>query len=642
VTGGLFLMQKFTAAGVSLRGAQIGQAIICDDAVFGDARRLACTVFDADGLIARGVFFRKSKVFGELRLVVARIAGNLLMDGAQLEAHDMALNASGITVDGYLILGRGFTAQGTVHLPGANLGSTMNCEGAVFNNPGKIALMADRLNIKGGVFLRSKFEANGAVSLSNAQIGGGLDCAGAVFRNPQGRHNQVSSPGSSAVYQKTLKGVALTIGGATIGGSVLLRNDFSAAGEVIMTVAEIGRNLDCRKGKFDAGGSPRALNAVGVQVHGYGILRDGFEANGEVWLAGANIQLDLSCAGGKFFNPKGIAIVGDALTVNGSVFLGSGSENENERKPVVKQFEARGEARFEGAHIERNLECRGAVFDNLTGTALSLKGAEIGGDLVLNQLFSRPKGTMDLRGTHAARFIDDAASWPSRDALCLDGFVYDTLAGESPTWAKDKKGQNDEEGQPGRLAWLALESATTFKPQPYEQLVSVFRTMGKDEDARQIAIEKRRRELRSGQLALGSRIWNLFLGVTIGYGYRVWMAAVWMAGVIIVSGFIFNIGFNHHLITASKEPASTNNTNITATNNSASPEATTFHPWLYSLDTFLPFVELDQKTSWKLHPLRARNAEFWLFEAYFILHMLLGWVLIGALGAGLTGLVKTE
>jgi hypothetical protein len=249
-TYGVFLDRRFRArAGVAMRGAQIGEALVCDEGLFENA---AGAAFDADGLVARGVFFRKSVTRGGVNLAVARISGSLLLDGAQLVADKVAFNAPGITVDGYTVLAHKFSARGVVRLPGANLGSTLVCEDATFDNPGKLALNADRINVKGGVFFSKKFQANGAVSLINARIGGNLDCTQGIFRNPpKSIGAQITTPD-----WKSLNGMALVVDGATIEGSVLLCEGFLAVGEVRLAVTKIGHNLTCVDGAFRSAGGP--------------------------------------------------------------------------------------------------------------------------------------------------------------------------------------------------------------------------------------------------------------------------------------------------------------------------------------------------------------------------------------------------
>src|SRR5215831_6876089 len=102
----------------------------------------------------------------------------------------------------------------------------------------------------------------------------------------------------------------------------------------------------------------RSLNAEAVNVRGNIQLRDSFHADGEVRLTNAQIGGNLECSG-TFINParssgSGIALDADAITVKGSVFLRDG-------------FHAEGEVRFPAGQIGGNLECIGAALINPPG-----------------------------------------------------------------------------------------------------------------------------------------------------------------------------------------------------------------------------------------------------------------------------------
>jgi hypothetical protein len=45
-----------------------------------------------------------------------------------------------------------------------------------------------------------------------------------------------------------------------------------------------------------------------------------------------------------------------------------------------------------------------------------------------------------------------------------------------------------------------------------------------------------------------------------------------------------------------------------------------FNAMLYSLDGFLPFVDLNQKSLWWLRPRKPFNNVYWLYETYFFGH----------------------
>jgi sRNA-binding regulator protein Hfq len=203
--------------------------------------------------------------------------------------------AEGVRVKGGVYLRNGFSAEGGVRLLGAQIGEALECDKGSFKNPPKeglgssgYALAADRINVKGGVFLRNGFSAEGQVRLPGAQIGGNLDCDISSFKNPP---------------QKGLgnSGTALAADGINVKGSVLLRNGFSAEGGVRLLGAQIGGNLECDKGSFknppkeglDSSGT--ALNADRINVKGGVLLRNGFSAEGQVRLPGAQIAGDLDC-----------------------------------------------------------------------------------------------------------------------------------------------------------------------------------------------------------------------------------------------------------------------------------------------------------------------------------------------------------
>jgi hypothetical protein len=64
-----------------------------------------------------------------------------------------------------------------------------------------------------------------------------------------------------------------------------------------------------------------------------------------------------------------------------------------------------------------------------------------------------------------------------------------------------------------------------------------------------------------------------------------------------------------------------------------------FNPVIYSLDVFLPIVDLRQESYWL--PV-ANLPKRGLVEYYYWLHVTLGWVFTTLSVAGLTGLVKKE
>ena len=289
--------------------------------------------------------------------------------------------------------------------------------------------------------------------------------------------------------------------------------------------------------------------------------------------------------------------------------------------------------------------------------------------------FNRVKiagGTVNLTVAHVAHLVDDRESWPEN--IILDGFVYDSFAGNAPTTAKD------------RLAWLDKQSAgysgkaknpRAFRPQPWQQLRKVLRDMGHLEDARQVAIafEERKRECgvigeitapaAAGEIVTGFRQWlqsrtargfHWLYGCLIGYGYRparlFWsLVAVWLAGTV-----LFDIG-GHSRVFGPTDPQIFTNAAYDPCNPEKNPRANwtrcqtfpraypAFYPPLYALDVLLPVGKLGQQDHWApLDPKGARTsankALAWATQIAVWGETLFGWIAGLLLVATVTGLAK--
>jgi hypothetical protein len=215
-----------------------------------------------------------------VRLVGARITGTLDLDGARC---NLGLDLRGCWLD------RPITAR-YARLPQLTLSDS--------RVPG---LDAEGLQVDGSVLLRgielSGDHQGGGLRLYGARIRGDLDCDGGKLHNKAGP--------------------ALDGEGLRVGGSVLLRNGFSADGHsaqgcLRLVVARIGVSLVCEHARLDnAAGS--ALRADGVQVDGSVLLRNDFHASGHgpaaiVRLVSARIGGGLDFQHGRARNPDGPAL----------------------------------------------------------------------------------------------------------------------------------------------------------------------------------------------------------------------------------------------------------------------------------------------------------------------------------------------
>jgi len=279
------------ADGATLRAAEIPHL---------DLQGSWVRTLNAGGINVKGsVFLRNGfSAAGEVRLLGAQIGGDLNCEGGTFKNPPLedakgkpvagsgtALSADGINVTGSVFLRNGFSAAGEVRLLGAQIGGYLVCEGGMFKNPalkasdGKLlagsgkALNADGINVKGDVFLRGRFAAEGEVRLLGAQIGGDLDCEGGTFKNPpleDGKGKPVEGSGD-----------ALSADRIKVTGGVLLRNGFSAEGEVRLLGAKIEGEVDCEGGTF-TGAKLDLRNASAAAIV------DGAES----WPEKGNLRLD--------------------------------------------------------------------------------------------------------------------------------------------------------------------------------------------------------------------------------------------------------------------------------------------------------------------------------------------------------------
>lgn len=260
----------------------------------------------------------------------------------------------------------------------------------------------------------------------------------------------------------------------------------------------------------------------------------------------------------------------------------------------TKGFTARGAASPADSKIGGSLDFTSALLDEPAGNTLDLRG------VTARTLITRPAtppDQIDLRHASVIVLDDEPATWPAR--LLLRGFTYENMEhGRSVSVST-------------RLGWLEKD-AEGYIPQPYEQLVSTYRRADHEEAARKVALAKRRRQRQV--LNPPAKIWNWLLYLTIGYGYRTWLAGLWLLGLMLAGAAVFAHAYPADMIATSRHPMP-------------------FNAPIYALDVLLPIINLGQQDSWQ-----PTGIALWVYWALIIL----GWALTSALVAGLTGIVKQD
>jgi hypothetical protein len=468
------------------------------------------------------------------------------------------LKAWQLTTQGNLGLNFHFTARELI-LVGAHIGGQLDLSGAILNNPSGTALHADGATVGQNLLCRG-IAAEGTVNLRAARIGGQLILTNATLNNPNG--------------------VALHCNRLAVERDMHCNGDFKAYGEVHLLGARIGGQLDLT-GTLN---NPNkiALNGNQLTVEQGIHCRDDFTVYGEIHLVNAHIggEFDLT---GTLLNPGGIALRGDGLAVEQNMFCHGG-------------LSISGAVVLSSVHIPGHLAFVRAILKNPNGVALDLQNARIG-TLLLH--LDAPPRAINLTHAQLGVLEDDPATWP--DQLQLRGCTYDSLHERSPV----------NSGQ--RMDWLRRDP-DGYAPQPYDQLAAVYRRGGREEDARQVAIRKQRERRRT--LPMPSKAGSLLLDVLVNYGYRPWLAGLWLLGLMRAGQWIFDLAYPSRLIAT--KPAG---------------ERPAFHSGLYALDLLLPIGDLNYQGAWI-----AQGWARWCWLAW----IMAGWVLTIAFLAALSGILKRD
>lgn len=440
-------------------------------------------------------------------------------------------------------------------------------------------LQAERLEARGGVYLRGA-EVEGAVNLDQARLGGNLQCDGATIRN---------------------------------------RGDY----------ALLGRSLEARN-----------------------VLLRGTTLRGGVNLSGAVLAADLDAAGATIPAFERMALDASEIACHGSV--------------VLRNTRVTGEVRLTGSAITGDLDCSGTVVENAGQTAIEASRVAVKGAFFLRRE-AQLDGTLALTGASIGTIHDEAACWPKPGDLLLNRCRYGAFI-DGPVDAES------------RVDWLARQTperwGEDFWPQPYEQLASVFREMGHGEDASSVLVIKERLQRRARRARTENPIWRaaLFvadgiLGITLGYGRRplfalVWLVFFWLAGVAIFAyaerqGAVMP---NSAVVLRAPEwtlcgieqseqrplVASGTSQGLAAAGQNQLAcfrqrwEASSypaFSPWMYSLDTLLPVLDMGQRSFWRPNPTKPGGR---VAINYFYFQSVVGWALSLLAVAGFSGLVKSS
>ncbi len=701
VGGDVRLADEFQAFGeVRLLGVRVGRSINCRG---GEFRSAGPGALDGDRCQVEGnVYLGEGfEVDATVTLRRARIGGDLDCDGGKFSTPDTdALSADTAEVGGTVYLGDGFTARGEVRLINATVAGEIDCDDGHFLHPDGDALSLDGAKIGRNLRMSSLtaaeddaeepagFLARGTVRMVGAQVGQDLLCNGSRL--------------------EAADGIALLACNMRVDGRVVFGYGFSAKGTVNLFAAEIARDLDCRGSRFDAGQSPEeiALYADGLKVGGHfyanrvdqGDESYGFQVIGQMNLQFATIGMYWDLYGAELTNPDGDALEASDCHVGGYVNIDSVRADgrvsfsrakvdgmwvlENTVEPERLQLDLRfahfwvikdqrladwppaGQLQLEGLvydHFDDDSPL--GVEDRLAWLALQYEADESAAGAVESKASDvEPEETAaaelaDIGAVQLAAYYEQQtrSAIPSStepgllaDLVAVDGNAVDN-ATDAQAATDDMATSQNEPTEPD-----ADPAVRRYVTQPYTQLASVYRSIGQDEQANRVLVARAERigELAPAFSARG--VWYRYIGRLIGYGYEPFRAVKIGAVIILVGTLVFAFGAHRQLMAETKLAEHV----FTKENDEqvVSPTYPRFNPLVYSLDVFLPFVDLQQICYWLPGERRvgrgvSRNCLMhvgpWSLKwsatlrMYFWFQTLAGWTLTTLLAAAVTGIVQS-
>jgi hypothetical protein len=480
---------------------------------------------------------------------------------------------------------------------------------------------------------------------ANLRVGADLDLSGSRFSGVADYESDLSHVGSCAIHLNNAR-----ISG-TLNLSSTVTSRFEAAATVRLDGAHVEGDISLAGALLDGAGaaalSARAIS-VGNNINLVTASGQRFEALGEVIFAAARIAGDLDCEGASFSNVHGRALHCEDLQVE-SVFLTSSHNPEF-------LFEARGRINFltavvgggffltnarlvPGPDHEGILRKGGPVAINLQQTRISnaLGLRNIG---ALGEEPRAPvQGWFLLTGMQVTSILDNSETgWPAHGFVDLDGATYLPC-------------QHIEGGNlvAKRVAWLrrqyseGVPDATSFRPQPYEELTRVLRNHGQTQEANAIAVEKIRTRLAARVDRPGARLLTMLLMLVSKYGYST-SRAIWSFLLFVLLGSVMYAAalsaFHQQFVPAENPPEPVTYTlafglgEIDA--QQGCPGLDVIH---YALDVALPVIDLAQDQRCRFTPVGSWR---WLWLLLHSAYVIIGAALSAIVVLTLTGVLRQD
>jgi hypothetical protein len=625
--------------------SEIGGCLLCvDTTIDGNGGRSLHGDRIQVGGTAR--FIHSFTAQGDMRLLGARIGGSLDLAGARIEAlsSGRALNLNDATIGGGLFLttdptGRRPVIQGLIDMTSARISGQLLIRNATLNEPGITPAVSSGYSTSrqdGTAFLAPRLSVGAEIALEgHCRVTGGIDLSMSDASSISiGDNSSLHAPGRTA----------LDLTNAELRSSLTLSEGVTVEGTIRLTGTHINGNLSLQGPTLsDAASWPHTrhgeiktlIAGEGARVDGDVDMRNLRASGGALRFRNAMLGGIVHADGAHLTNPGGYTLNLHQATIMGSTRLGEG-------------FESHGLVVLNRTTIEGRLECTGGSFTGgpLPGNprrdhAIEAISATIQGGMDLGWASVTP--SVDLTNATTTFLADSPDNWPTR--FIISGFSYDRFQQPQGTSA----GRTWD--QAARCAWLSRQAA--YDAGPYEQAARVYREHGYTSQAEQILITQRRQARRAtgGRGALVRRGLDAAYGASVGYGYRPGRVLWLLAALLVLVTASLELPAGQATMRATTSTGSVYTTKgplptaseastpgpppaphlatptVTATQGSdpcGDGQVRCFSPALYAVDTVIPLVSLDQRSTWypDSHARDGSLMEWWLNIA-----TLLGWLL---------------
>jgi hypothetical protein len=561
-------------------------------------------------LVTKGAIFSGPVTFDS-----ASVAGHLSATGGRFINTTQPIYFNNMKVGGHVYLAD-VTFSGPVYFVSTAISGDIHGNSLQFLNSGQ-RMTFNLMKVGGNVYLpKAKF--SGHVAFFSADVRGHFEANWAEFRSAN--FNNLKVGGNMQLPEVKFSGpvsfVSAEVGGdfeanqaefrdsnfnnMKVGGLVNLHGA-KFLGETIFIGIEIRRDFGFEKAKFE-GDSNKELIFSNARVGGNVIFAE-TRCLSPVSFINAEITGDIDVSQSRFEKRVDFSTmkVGNWVRIKETAFSDRLYMNDARFLHVNIQGPKEGDTKgfpsfpldLSRTEIKGELSLKHVALREMIAPALQVAGPTTFQDLIIED-------RLDLEQSGFSKISMLQVAWPkSREAIYLNGMTYQFIsAGE------------------GKDSWkrlLELVKGAKYDANVYSNLESFFRSQGYADQADEVFIEHKRVERKGSQQKI-KQFWSVLLEYLVWHGRKPQLALLWSLGIILLGSFVFN---PKGMELKKPDEASLR-----------------YNALWFSLDLFLPLVELGVANSWvpRKERLLARN--------YIYIHKILGAIMIPLGLAAVTGIIK--